>query len=237
MRPSTITPFVTGDYTAPPGHRLAGQRVLVVAYLIRHPDAVVLLDTGFPFDSPYTVTDGEVELPTYPRSLESELAALDTSLAEVDVVVNCHLHIDHAGGNFRVPAGTPIYVQEMEYAANVDETEELVRDALALDRQAYRRIEGETEILPGITALPTPGHTAGHQSLIVETAAGLFLLGGQSMPSASDFALAMYTRRLEREGNEPVPDYPAWLPRIAELNPVRAMFAHDLAVWEPSRST
>lgn len=236
MRHSTITPFVSGDYLAPAGHRLEGQRVLVVAYLVRHPDATVLLDTGFPFDEPFTINEGADAIRTFPRSLADELGTLHTSLDGIDLVVNCHLHIDHAGGNFRLPVATPIYVQDAEYAANLDETDPIVTDALALDRQAYRRVDGETEILDGLTLIPTPGHTVGHQSLLVETDAGRVLLGGQSMPSASDFAQAMYARRLEREGSEPVPPYPDWLPRIEELEPVRAMFAHDLAVWEVTGS-
>ncbi len=232
---STITPFVTGDFTLPPDHRLGGNRVVAVAYLIRHPEATVLLDTGFPFDEPSDVMEGEdgAKLTTFPRSLTDALAALDTALDGIDLVLNCHLHIDHAGGNFRLPAHLPIYVQDREYAdALLAAAEEpIVQDALALDTKDYRRLHGETEILPGLTVVPTPGHTAGHQSLIVATSAGPVLLGGQSMPSSSDFALAMYARRLETEASEPVPTYPAWLPEIERFGPSRAMFAHDLAIW------
>lgn len=230
-----IDRFVTGDYTMPPDHRLAGQRVFAVAYLIRHPDALVLFDTGFPLDSTFTVVEGDAELTTYPRSLEAALASRQTSLREIDVVANCHLHIDHAGGNHRIPAGTPIHVQETEIrrAREIDAAEEeLVRDALRLDEKSYRPTDGELELLPGIAIVPTPGHTDGHQSLLVSTDTGTVFLGGQAMPSASDFALAVYARQLEEEGDGPVPPYPAWLPRVLDARPTSAMFAHDLAVWE-----
>jgi len=49
---STIARFVTGDYLAPAGHRFGGQRIVAVAYLIRHPEATILFDTGFPFAVP-----------------------------------------------------------------------------------------------------------------------------------------------------------------------------------------
>jgi N-acyl homoserine lactone hydrolase len=233
-RYSTINRFVTGDYLAPKVSRFAGQRVVAVAYLVRHPDAVLLFDTGFPFDEATTVKEGDdgEPIPTFPRPLASLLEAAGSSMAELDLVANCHLHIDHAGGNFRLPAELPINVQVAELAVARGETDPLVIDAIALDRQAYRALDGEQEILPGIRAVPTPGHTAGHQSLVVDTERGRVVLLGQGMPSATDFASAVYALRLEAESSAPVPPYPAWLPHILEFDPVRVLFAHDLATWQ-----
>ena len=231
---TTISAFVTGDYLAPPGARLEGRRVVAVAYLICHPDATLLFDTGFPLDEPYTVEEGGNPVPTYPRSLADELARLGTSMEDLHLVANCHLHVDHAGGNFRLPETLPIYVQATELEEARREAERLVVDALALDRLAYRPIDGEAEILPGIRAVPTPGHTAGHQSLIVDTATGPEVLLGQGMPSASEFGAAVYALRLAREGSHPVPPFPDWLPRILAVEPVRVHFAHDQVSWQPS---
>ena len=237
MAAATISAFVTGDFLAPPGHRVAGQRVVAVAYLVRHPDAVLLVDTGFPYDAPFSVHDAGVEIMTYPRSVDEALQRLGTTLDGVDLVANCHLHIDHAGGNHRLPATTPIHVQgrEIDEAAAETETDPIVRDALRLDERSYRRLDGETELLPGILAIPTPGHTTGHQSFAVETVDGIVLLGGQAMPSAAEFGLAMYARRLADEASDDLPPTPEWLERVAELAPVRAHFAHDMAVWERER--
>lgn len=231
---STLHGFVTGDYLSPPGARLAGQRIVAVAYLVRHPDATLLFDTGFPFDEPFTVEEGSDAVPTFPRSLEECLVRLGTSLPELDLVVNCHLHIDHAGGNFRLPPDLPIHAQATELALARVETDPLVVDALALDRLSYRPLNGDTEILPGVRAVPTPGHTAGHQSLIVETQRGPVVLLGQGMPSASEFAAASYATTLEAIDSEPVSSYPAWLPEILAVEPVRVQFAHDLAIWQPA---
>jgi N-acyl homoserine lactone hydrolase len=231
---STITRFVTGDYLAPPASRFAGQRVVAVAYLVRHPEAILLFDTGFPFDEPATVNEetDETPIPTFPRPLGTVLAEVGTSLGQLDLVANCHLHIDHAGGNFRLPPELPIYAQQRELATARAESDPLVTDALALDRQAYRAVDGEHQILPGLTLIPTQGHTDGHQSLVVETDAGAVVLLGQGMPSATDFASAAYALSLERDGSEPVPPYPEWLPRLMEFEPIRVMLAHDLATWE-----
>jgi N-acyl homoserine lactone hydrolase len=230
---STISRFVTGDYLAPPASRFAGQRVVAVAYVVRHPAATLLFDTGFPFDEPTSVNEEDDPVPTFPRPLESLLARDGTSIEGLDFVANCHLHVDHAGGNFRLPATLPIYVQRTELDEARAEEEPLVRDALAVDRLAYRPVDGEHEILPGLRLMPTPGHTAGHQSLLVETDEGAVVLLGQAMPSATDFASAVYAVGLHGEGSVPVPPYPDWLPRLLEARPQRVMLAHDLAVWQP----
>jgi N-acyl homoserine lactone hydrolase len=230
---STISRFVTGDYLAPPASRFVGQRIVAVAYLVRHPEATLLFDTGFPFDEPTSVNEDDDPIPTFPRSLEALLAGAGTSIDGLDLVANCHLHIDHSGGNFRLPATLPIYVQQTELDEARAEDEPLVRDALAVERLAYRPVDGEHEILPGLRLVPTPGHTAGHQSLLVETDGGTVVLLGQAMPSATDFASAVYAVGLEREGSAPVPPYADWLPRLLDFRPQRVMLAHDLAVWQP----
>ena len=101
---SKIHRIITGDYVSPggPDHD-AGERVVTVAYLVNHPDARILFDTGFPLDAPFSVTEGGHELVTYPRSILITLDTMGVALDAIDAVVNCHLHIDHAGGNFRMP--------------------------------------------------------------------------------------------------------------------------------------
>jgi N-acyl homoserine lactone hydrolase len=230
---STISRFVTGDYLAPPASRFAGQRVVAVAYLVRHPDATLLFDTGFPFDEPTSVNEDDDPIPTFPRPLEALVAAAGSSIDALDMVANCHLHIDHAGGNFRLPGTLPIYTQRIELDEARAEEEPLVRDALAIDQLAYRPVDGEQELLPGLRVIPTPGHTAGHQSLVIDTDAGTVVLLGQAMPSATDFASAVYAIGLERDGSAPVPPYPEWLPRLLDADPKRVLLAHDLAVWQP----
>ena len=233
MAVSTVSRFVTGDYLSPPGGRAPGQRIPAIAYLVRHPDATILFDTGFPFDEARSVNEGDDEVWTYPRPLEALLAAAGASIEALDLVLNCHLHIDHAGGNFRLPVDLPIYVQEAELAAARVEAETMVQEAFALDRLAYRPIQGEHEVVPGIRTVPTPGHTAGHQSLAVETDEGTVVLAGQAVSGATDFATAVYAHDLALRGAAPVPPYPEWLPRVHELAPARVMFAHDSAIWTP----
>jgi len=228
-----ITPLVTGDYLAPDG-RNAGSRVLVVAYLVRTSDSSILFDTGFPWDGPTVHSDPDIDVETFPRSIAAALESAGSSIGDVDVVANCHLHPDHGGGNYRV--GTrPIYIQRAEFEAARD-PEHAIDWSVELDRANYVVLDGETELMPGVRLVPTPGHTAGHQSMFVETARGTVVLLGQASPAASEFGLLAYHHQLEREGDTRHPDLPSWMDRVMAARPHEVLFAHDLAIWRPADS-
>jgi N-acyl homoserine lactone hydrolase len=53
-----------------------------------------------------------------------------------------------------------------------------VREWVDFPGATYVEHDGEAEILPGVRLLPAPGHTAGHQIVVVETDEGPVVLGG-----------------------------------------------------------
>ncbi len=165
-------------------------------------------------------------------------ATAGVSVSDIDLVVNCHLHFDHCGGN-PLFAGTPVLVQAGELATARGGGYTI--DALVdFPGAHYRELDGETEVWPGVRVLPTPGHTGGHQSLLVDRpgsgpSGGPVLLAGQAYDFASEYGQAVLARRAAREGvAAPLPGYRAWLDRVAEYGPRRVLFAHDHAVWEPT---
>lgn len=132
------------DLTLHLGGRVTGG-FPVWMYTVDHPDGRILIDTGTP----------DVE-----------------RIADVDVVVNTHLHWDHCGGN-HLYAGVPIHVQRAALEASPDQhtrTELIHRAELT-----YVTHDAEADILPGIRVVPTAGHCAGHQSVIIE---GVGVIGG-----------------------------------------------------------
>ncbi|MFF2541863.1 N-acyl homoserine lactonase family protein [Kitasatospora sp. NPDC058063] len=200
----------------------------VLAYLVRRPEGLLLFDTGIGGGEPET----EAHYRPVRRPLPEALAAAGVAVGDIDLVVNCHLHFDHCGGN-PLFAGTPVLVQAEELATA--RRGGYTIDALVdFPGAEYRELDGEAEVWPGVRVLPTPGHTGGHQSLLIDRpGGGPVLLAGQAYDFASQYGQAMLARRAAREGlAAPLPGYLAWLDRMAEHEPHRVLFAHDHAVWE-----
>lgn len=107
------------------------------------------------------------------------LARLGLTSADVDVIFIGHLHFDHAGGLQdlrRCGCGAEIHVQQDEVdAARTGEDVAVFADDL-LDatgqRLAFRLQQGEYTVLPGVQAIASPGHTAGHMSMWIELPKG-----------------------------------------------------------------
>ena len=140
-----------------------GERWPVFVWTIDHPAGLVLVDTGM-IDSRPEVDDMS---PTpHPENIPRDVVC----------VINTHLHFDHCGGNRLFP-GVPIHVQARELA-DARSLEYTIREWVDFDGATYVEHEGEAEVLPGIHLLPAPGHTDGHQVVVVETDAGTHVLGG-----------------------------------------------------------
>lgn len=200
----------------------------VLGYVARTPAGVLLLDTGLGEAGP------ETEAWYRPRrvSLEAALRTVGLTTADVDLVVNCHLHFDHIGGNPTLP-GRPIHCQriELETARATDYT---VPDLVDFAGATYELLDGEAEIAPGVHVIPTPGHVDGHQAVVLECADGSVVLAGQSHDTASQWAADALAVRARELGHEaPLPEAPAWMERVMAFDPRRVHFAHDASVWMP----
>jgi N-acyl homoserine lactone hydrolase len=174
----------------------------VHAYALFHPDGLVLVDTG--------MIDHHPEIDEVFRPTLRPLPEHGLSRDEVGAVINTHLHFDHCGGNRLFP-GTPIYVQRAEREA-AREPDYTIPEWVEFDGARYEELDGEAEILPGIRVVPTPGHTPGHQSVLVDTDEGLVVVGG-------DVAHTLEGLVAER--------------RLLDLKPVRIWITHSSLPWEP----
>lgn len=200
----------------------------VLGYVVEHPRATVLLDTGI---GQHPDVDDHYRPRRTP--LAAALAATGTTVDEVGLVVNCHLHFDHCGGNPEL-AGRPVFVQAGELAAAHTENYTLAEliDAPGL---VYEELSGQAEILPGVVVVPTPGHTDGHQSVVVRHPDGtVVVIAGQSHDTATDYGSDALALRAADEGHPPpLPMPPAWMRHLHNLDPFRVYFAHDQSVWTP----
>jgi N-acyl homoserine lactone hydrolase len=201
----------------------------VLAYLVRRDEGLILFDTGIGAADPET----EAHYRPQRRALEGALADAGVTLADVSQVVNCHLHFDHCGGN-PLLGGKPILVQSAELAT-ARQGGYTFGELVDFPGATYEEIGGEAEVWPGIWIIPTPGHTDGHQSLVIKQSDGTAVLAGQAHDFASQFGSDHLARHATRQGlAQPLPSYPRWLERLSDFDPRRVLFAHDCSVWEPS---
>lgn len=106
---------------------------------------------------------------------------------EVDMVINTHLHYDHCGGNQYFKNAT-FYVQRTEWDAahNPIESEKVFYAKELFDRNAVNYLQwcfldGEETILPGLKVIPTPGHTRGLQSVLINIEGGVLCVAGDTV--------------------------------------------------------
>jgi N-acyl homoserine lactone hydrolase len=207
-----------------PAH--AGQRFMMCAYAIRHPRGVFLFDTGI---GRAPIVE-ELFRPVR-WELDEQLLGAGLRRADIAAVANCHLHFDHSGGNSLFP-DVPIFAQRIEHEAALTVEDYTVPGIAEFPGARYELLEGDAQVWPGLTVIPTPGHTDGHQSLVVETRQGRVVLAGQSFNFASDYAKARLAQELHHAGYLEAREYPGWMEVVEALDPWRVLFAHDVASWE-----
>ncbi|HXI33893.1 MAG TPA: MBL fold metallo-hydrolase [Gemmatimonadales bacterium] len=152
--------------------------------LVEHDAGLVLIDTGLgnkendKFKDIYGVENAGTKGPT---QLDDALAELGHSPDDIRWVINTHLHFDHAGGNtYKDPAGAVhrsfpqaryvVQQGELAFARHTNERTAASYLAPNFDGIDFTLLSGETEVLPGIRCLPTPGHVPFHQSVLIESA-------------------------------------------------------------------
>jgi glyoxylase-like metal-dependent hydrolase (beta-lactamase superfamily II) len=147
----------------------------------------ILVDTGI----------GAAEAPArqwapVPGRLPDELAAAGIPPGEVDTVVLTHMHSDHIGWAVDGAAGTPFFgnARYLMQRAEIETIERLNPALAAWLLEPLRAsgqlaaVDGEVRLAAGLRVLATPGHTPGHQSVLLEEDGGAVLLTGDLLVHA-----------------------------------------------------
>ena len=171
--------------------------------LIEHDDGLALLDTGLgnkedqKFRDIYGVDNAGAGGRT---ALEDALREVGFGPDDVRWVINTHLHFDHAGGNTyrdeggRVAPSFPratylVQRGELDFARHTNERTAASYLAHNFASIEFRLLDGETEVLPGIRCLPTPGHVPYHQSVLIESAGERACFVADLVPTAAHLSL------------------------------------------------
>jgi N-acyl homoserine lactone hydrolase len=197
-----------------------------LGYVVESTGRTLVFDTGMGVHP-------DVDAYYRPRrvGLSEALAAIGLQVSALSVAANCHLHFDHCGGNPQL-GQMPVYVQEAELAAARHTPDYTLPDLLEGCR--FEPVAGQAEVLRGVYLMPTPGHTDGHQSLVIRRSDGAVIVAGQSHDNATQYAADQLAWRAARDGHDqPLPAFPAWLGALQQFDPRIVYFAHDRCTWTP----
>lgn len=170
------------------GGAYAGQTKTLIdtCYLVRHPKGDLVWDAGLPDAinaAPDGVTEGVFKI-AVPKTLESQLAEVGVTPADVEFFSASHSHFDHVG-NANLFAGATFIVQKAERAFMFRDEARANADEFglysALETAQTREIEGDHDVFGdgSVRIVSLPGHTPGHSVLMVKLEnAGPVLLTG-----------------------------------------------------------
>jgi N-acyl homoserine lactone hydrolase len=216
-----IETFHVADFVQPVDSPLAGRAGIVMAYAVIHPDGVLLFDTGI------GVGNAEIETAYRPvvRDLPSLLLARGIPPDDIVALANSHLHFDHCGQNAAF-AGRPIHVQAAEFEA-AQGTDYTVPEWVAFHGARYERHPGEVELWPGVRLVPTPGHTRGHQSLLIDAADGRTAIVGQALYTRAEWMGSDDRSVSDAESAWDPVAYRASVALLRAFRPDVVLFGHD----------
>src|SRR3954454_722432 len=158
-------------------------------YLIHHAQGWLLWDTGVP-DAVAGMPDGLAPADPKathwrrPKTLASELEAVGVKPADIKYLSVSHTHPDHVGNIKMFPQST-VLVQKAEYEWPTPFGRTL--QALA---SPINKLEGDHDVFGdgSVTIIATPGHTPGHQSLLVKLPkTGALVLSGDAVHFKSNW--------------------------------------------------
>src|SRR5579872_6822365 len=163
----------------------------------------ILIETGIGNKLPERL----IKIFGQPAKLIDNLSAAGLSPDDIDVVINTHLHFDHCGWNTVISGGkaVPTFPKAKYYAPEGEWQHgrlQLERDAISYMSDNYdpliksgqmKLLQGDREIVPGISVKVFPGHTAHMQAVMVESGGKTACYISDLIPTSAQLDLAWTT--------------------------------------------
>jgi N-acyl homoserine lactone hydrolase len=212
----------------------------VFSVLLIHDQGPSLIDCGL---HPDALTDPEhtwgprakVSKPemTAEDDIRRRLKALNLEVSDIKQVISTHLHWDHTGG-LKFFTHCPIIVQKDEYRFAFHPDSFVAAQYMANHFPSdlnYQLLDGDQIIAPGISVIRTPGHTPGHQSVLIQ------------MESGASFIFAGDVISLQENVAKKIPNSNTWnaqqsveslyrLDYLSRLLGAEIIPSHDMNSWE-----
>jgi N-acyl homoserine lactone hydrolase len=148
----------------------------LISYYLEGEGHKIVIDTGGSSPDgvkwqPYLRTENETP--------DNALRNIGIAAEDIDTVILTHLHWDHASNNHLFPQAR-FFVQktEYEYLSNPAIPDKVGYEPDLALHTHYELVDGDRDIMPGISVVLAPGHSIGMQCVVVETRAGKYILGG-----------------------------------------------------------
>jgi glyoxylase-like metal-dependent hydrolase (beta-lactamase superfamily II) len=170
--------------------------------LVRAAGKIILVETGNgtkwepKLRNIYGIPEGD--------PLRDSLARVGVPAEKVDIVINTHLHFDHAGGDTHVVDGRDVptfpnaqYIvqrAELEHAMNPTERDRASyfadRFVPVTEAGQWRLVDGDVEIVPGISVVRIPGHNADIQAVKISGGNRTVIYVADMLPTRHHLPLA-----------------------------------------------
>lgn len=208
--------------------------------LIFTDDKTILVDNGLGDKLPdKAVKNWGLEYPE--GSLTENLAKHGLTHADIDIVIDTHLHSDHCGGNTLLKDENPVSafpnatytVQRLEFADAMNTNARTRATYLAdnfvpvWENGQLELLHGDTEIASGVRVAVTPGHTRGHQSVILEDEEGPVIFISDLASYSVHIVRTAWVTAYDVEPLETIATKQRWQKWIVE-NKARIIFQHDV---------
>jgi N-acyl homoserine lactone hydrolase len=193
----------------------------VNAFVIHHPAGPIIVDTG--------IGTGNEHIDDWYRpivcDLRAELAQRDIDPDSGLTIVNTHLHFDHCGQNQNFPSAS-IYAQQAEIDLLASDAHYTVAAWANMPLNRSTIIDGDQEIADGVSVLHTPGHTPGHQSVVIRSRNETIVIAGQCLWTASDWETSN-VRPTNLHDDTCAKQAADSIAKLKALRPTRIHLSHD----------
>jgi len=183
-----IYPLKTGVISVPKSTYLFltgyGETVTVpiIMWYIEGAEKTIVVDNGYDDAGRVTREHRLKAKRTEEHTIEKSLMHVGLKPADVDLVINTHLHFDHAGCNKTFKnAKFVVQEKELQHAWVPCPPVASGYHRPDFDGLNFELVDGDVEVAGGIKLVSTPGHTPGHSSVLVETEVGTVAIAGDAI--------------------------------------------------------